>query len=132
MKLWSKGLGKLTLPFDLEDAESIEPENDVMKIEGRIESEKVNWPYTIKLEAEDMIRFTKLMATDERYLQFLAEKHGWNLIVKITGGLLKLVVLSPIFVFTMLVSDLGSGRSPEETEQDNSTTETNPQKGDNS
>lgn len=125
MKLWSKGLGKLTLPFDLQDAESIEPEGDVIRIEGRIESEKVNWPYTIKLEADDMIRFTKLMATDEKYLRFLARKHGWGLVLKVLGGLLKLVIMSPVFIGTMLLFDLGRGEEseqPDETEQDDSTT----------
>jgi hypothetical protein len=120
MKLWSKGLGKLTLPFDLEDAEAIEPEGDVMKIEGRIESDKVNWPYTVKLEAEDMIRFTKMMATDEDYVRFLAEHHGWSLIYKIVGGLLKLSLLSPVFLVEMILFDLGRGGSAPETEEEGS------------
>ena len=56
MRLQSKGLGKITLPFRLGESR-ITKGDDCIVFEGRITEKKVNWPYRGELEDPDIVNF---------------------------------------------------------------------------
>jgi hypothetical protein len=91
MRLWSKGLGKLILPFDLGEAESVQREGDSILIEGRIVERKVNWPYRIHLTDSDMVDFTRLMAENPLIQSYLRSRLGFSLV----GFVLLLILTLP-------------------------------------
>lgn len=78
MRLASKGLGRLTLPFDLAEAD-ITIENDELWFRGRIKEKKVNWDYRMRLDEPDIVNFVRL-ARDPQIVAFLARKSGGKLL----------------------------------------------------
>ena len=99
MKLWSKGLGKLVLPFFLDRAESVEADEECVIIKGRIVEKKVNWPYIIRLYPEDMVRFTRLMAYDKAVLSYIKSRMGMRFIGFVIANLIKALLITPIVLF---------------------------------
>jgi hypothetical protein len=116
MKLWSKGLGKLILPFDLSEAESIEIKQDHILITGRIIEKKVNWPYTIHLYLEDMYNFTKLMSESKDIIKYLKDKLGLKFFTFLIPRLLRAFLLVPIVIFEKFFGKLISGFRKEKKE----------------
>lgn len=99
MKLWSKGLGKLILPFDIGKADSIRISGESILIEGKIIEKKVNWPYKINLFLEDMLTFTRFMAYSNTILYFLKTQLGTKFILFVLVRILKAFFLLPIALF---------------------------------
>jgi hypothetical protein len=93
MRLWSKGLGRLILPFHLEDHFALYPEGDFLVIEGRIVEKKVNWIYRIHLGSEDMVRFIAFMANTPLALSFLKTYWGYRGLFRIVKRILFLPFL---------------------------------------
>jgi len=77
MRLQSKGLGKLTLPFRLGESK-ITKGDDCIVFEGRITEKKVNWPYRGELEDADIVNFMKL-ANQKPVVRYVAESAGLRL-----------------------------------------------------
>lgn len=98
MKLWSKGLGKLILPFYINEAESVEEESDCIVIKGRIIEKKVNWPYIIRLYPDDMVNFTRLMAYNPVVLSYMKKRLGIKLLLFLIPKLAYAFIITP-FVF---------------------------------
>ena len=72
MIVWSKGLGKQTLPMELEKA-TLRVAPDHLAMDGIIES--VYWQYTMKLYPNDLGDFMKVLA-DKKTAWFLAGQRG--------------------------------------------------------
>lgn len=79
MRLQSKGLGKLTLPFALDEAH-IAVVDDGLWFNGRIQEKKVNWTYRMRLDDTDIVNFIELAARPE-VVRFLARTLGLRLLV---------------------------------------------------
>ena len=78
MRLWSKGLGRLVLPFEIRTARvDLTPEHLVLS--GVIREGKVVWDYTVKMTEKDFLGFSRL-ATEPEVLNFLARQHGLGLL----------------------------------------------------
>jgi hypothetical protein len=77
MRLQSKGLGKVTLPFRLGESR-ITRGDDCIVFEGRITEKKVNWPYRGELEDKDIVNFMKL-ANQRPVVRYVAEQAGVKL-----------------------------------------------------
>ncbi len=103
MKLWSRGLGKLILPFYLDKAEAVEEEDDCIIIKGRIVEKKVNWPYIIRLYPEDMIRFTHLMAYDRTVLSYIKSRLGMKFVLFVLKNVLKALIIAPLVLIENLL-----------------------------
>jgi len=96
MRLWSKGLGKLILPFYLDKAESVSVSPDYVLVRGRIVEGKVNWPYKIFLFPEDMVRFIRFMAQNKVIILFLKRNLGFKLVKFVILNLAKtLFIITP-------------------------------------
>jgi hypothetical protein len=105
MRLWSKGLGKLILPFYLDKAESVSPFPDYVLIRGRIVEGKVNWPYKIFLFPQDMVRFIKFMAQNDVVISFLKRNLGFSLVKFLILGILKtFLIITPKVLFMKIFS----------------------------
>lgn len=104
MKLWSKGLGKMTLPLALHTAE-LEPGADTLRFRGRIIEGKVNWNYLVSMDASDMLGFTRVVGGPE-VLDYLARQKGLRLFVDLALPL-------PRFLWELLVSILRPRRLPD-------------------
>ncbi len=87
MKLWSKGLGKVTLPLELSRAE-IEAGAESMRLRGRIVEGKVNWNYLVTMTGSDLIGFTKV-AGDPRVVDHLARERGLGFLIAMVGPMLR-------------------------------------------
>lgn len=87
MRLASKGLGRLTLPFALNEAE-ITLEDEELWFRGRIKEKKVNWDYRMRLEDEDIVNFVKL-ARHPQIIKFVAQKCGFSLLARVAGRIVK-------------------------------------------
>jgi|ETNmetMinimDraft_26_1059896.scaffolds.fasta_scaffold41812_2 hypothetical protein len=77
MRLQSKGLGKITLPFRLGESR-ISRGKDCIVFEGRITEKKVNWTYRGELEDGDIVEFMKL-ANTRPVMRYVAEQAGVKL-----------------------------------------------------
>ncbi len=77
MKLASKGLGSVTLPFSLKEAD-INMENGEIWMHGAIKEKKVHWVYKMRLEDADIINFVALAKNDE-IVAYLAQRCGISL-----------------------------------------------------
>jgi hypothetical protein len=105
MRLWSKGLGKLILPFYLDKAESVSPFPDYVLIRGRIVEGKVNWPYKIFLFPQDMVRFIKFMAQNDVVISFLKRNLGFSLVKFLILRILKtFLTTTPKVLFMKIFS----------------------------
>ncbi len=109
MRLWSKGLGKLILPFEIDKAESISEYDDggrkVILIQGRIIEKKVNWPYKIYLDIDDMVRFTAFMAKNNIILSYIKSYCGYRFIISTLSLMLRTIFLYlPVVIFEKVVS----------------------------
>ncbi|GBD02744.1 hypothetical protein HRbin19_00012 [bacterium HR19] len=103
MRLWSKGLGKLILPFYLDEAEQVDDFDEYVLIKGRIVEKKVNWPYKIFLFPYDMVKFTRFMADDKTILSFLKRNLRFRLISFLVSNLLKVfLIITPKVVIWKL------------------------------
>lgn len=109
MRLWSKGLGKLILPFDIGKAESVKISDNSILIEGRIIEKKVNWPYKLNLFLEDMLIFTRFMAYSNTVLYFIKSQTGLRFIFFVIVRFAKLIFIIPIALFETIIEIL-SGR----------------------
>lgn len=87
MRLASKGLGRLTLPFALNEAK-IKEEEGKLWFFGRIKEKTVNWDYRMRLEDEDIVRFVKL-ARHPEIMAFIARRCGFSLITHIAKRIWK-------------------------------------------
>jgi len=72
MIVWSKGLGKQTLPIELDKAE-VRIENECVSVGGIIEP--VWWQYTIKLNERDLLHFLRILSS-AKTSSFLAAERG--------------------------------------------------------
>ncbi len=105
MKLWSKGLGKLILPFYLDKAESVLPSQEYILIRGRIVEGKVNWPYKIFLFPQDMVRFISFMSQNDIVISFLKRNLGFGLVKFVILRLLKtFFIITPKVLFMKIFS----------------------------
>jgi hypothetical protein len=77
MKLASKGLGSVTLPFSLREAD-IKVEKNELWLHGAIKDKKVHWVYKMRLEDADIINFVALAKNDE-IVSYLAQRCGFSL-----------------------------------------------------
>lgn len=98
MKLWSKGLGKLVLPFDMDKAESVEEAEECIIIKGRIIEKKVNWPYLIRLYPDDMVRFTHLIVYDNVVLSYLKRRMGLRLLFFLIAKFFFALLMTPLVI----------------------------------
>ncbi len=87
MKLWSKGLGKVTLPLALGEAD-IEAGAETLRLRGRIVEGKVNWNYLVTMDGSDFIAFTRV-AGDPRVVEHLARERGLGLLIGLIGPMLR-------------------------------------------
>lgn len=97
MRLASRGLGKLTLPFRLEAADAYR-EDGQLYFQGRIVEGQVNWPYRMQLEDADVVRFV-ILARNPLVTRYLAQRVGLRLYLRLARALLALVgqvLLAPL------------------------------------
>jgi hypothetical protein len=99
MRLHSRGLGRLTLPFSLGSA-NIERREGKLWLYGKIQERTVNWTYRMLLEDEDIVRFIALARKPE-IVEWIAKKAGWSLLKKIF-----------LFFCRLLLSFLGIVKPP--------------------
>ena len=90
MRLASKGLGKVTLPFRFTEARITEAP-DCVVFEGRIKEKKVNWTYRAEVEDADLVNFV-ILARDPAVVAYLAERLGVGLFGKVARSALKLIL----------------------------------------
>ena len=90
MRLASKGLGKITLPFRFTEARITEAP-DCIVLEGMIREKKVNWTYRAEVEDADLVNFV-IMARDPAVVGYLAERLGLRLFGKVARSALKLIL----------------------------------------
>lgn len=86
MRLSSKGLGKLTLPFSLREGtvscERGESGEDELWLRGRIKERTVNWDYRMRLEDSDIVQFIAL-AHRPRILLYILRQARFQLLARI-------------------------------------------------
>ena len=90
MKLASKGLGKITLPFRFTEAR-ISNTPDCLVLEGIIKEKKVNWTYRAELEDSDIINFV-ILARNPVIVSYLADHLGLALFGRFLRSALTLVL----------------------------------------
>jgi len=90
MKLSSKGLGPVTLPFKLNEAE-IKEQNGELWLFGMIKAKKVKWAYKMRLEDSDIVNFVGLARNDE-IVRYLAKRCGFGLFFTILKRIVKTLV----------------------------------------
>jgi hypothetical protein len=93
MIVWSKGLGKKSLPMELEQAR-LSVASDHLAMDGNIES--VCWEYTMKLYPDDLGDFMKLLA-HPKTARFMARRSGLLL-----PFIVRLVMFAPILVLALV------------------------------
>ncbi|MBI3181056.1 MAG: hypothetical protein HYZ28_02810 [Myxococcales bacterium] len=89
MRLSSKGLGKVTLPFRLAEGR-ISSAAECLVLEGVIREGKVNWTYRAELEDGDILAFV-LLARRRKMVTYLAERLGARLFVHLARAMLRLL-----------------------------------------
>lgn len=92
MIVWSKGLGKKSLPMELERAR-LSVGADHLLMDGTIE--EVCWEYTMKLYPEDLGDFMRLLA-HPKTARFMARRGGLLL-----PFVLRLVMFAPRLVLAL-------------------------------
>jgi hypothetical protein len=97
MIVWSRGLGKQRLPLEL-PAATLRVASDSLVMEGTIEP--VCWRYAIRLSAQDLKSFLKLLA-DPKTAKFLAEEPG-----VLVPFVLGLVAMTPRLILRLLTQRL--------------------------
>lgn len=90
MRLASKGLGKITLPFRFTEARITEAP-DCVVFEGMIKEKKVNWTYRAEVEDADLVNFV-ILARDPAVVGYLAERLGLGLFGTVARSALKLIL----------------------------------------
>lgn len=109
MRLSSKGLGKLTLPFSLSESQVIyerkEGGEDELWLKGRIKERTVNWDYRMLLEDSDIVGFIAL-AHKPQLVFYIARQARFLLI----GRILRRIFLT-LLVFLRLRSETGAGQT---------------------
>ena len=78
MRLSSKGLGKMTLPFDLAEAQIAKGEDGRVWFSGRIKKRAVRWDYRLRLDDADIVRFMAL-ARHSEIVRYVAQRLGTKL-----------------------------------------------------
>ena len=91
MRLASKGLGKLTLPFRLSEAEVVLDEGR-LTFQGVIKERTVNWPYRAELEDSDIVGFVTVARRPE-VVRYVAEHVGVRLLGALLGALAALLLI---------------------------------------
>jgi hypothetical protein len=99
MKLASKGLGKIILPFRFTEAR-ISEAADCLVLEGIIKEKKVNWTYRAELEDSDIINFV-ILARNPVIVSYIADRVGLALF----GRLLRSAVTLVLGVFRRAPAD---------------------------
>ena len=89
MRLWSRGLGRLVLPLELEKSR-LELTREHVVLSGTIREGKVVWDYRIRMTERDFLGFTRL-ACEPQVLDFLARHHGFGLLRTIAVRMLGFV-----------------------------------------
>ena len=89
MKLASKGLGKIALPFRFTEARLSETP-DCLVLEGIIKEKKVNWTYRAELEDSDLVNFV-ILARNPVIVSYLADRVGLALFGRLLRSALTLV-----------------------------------------
>ncbi len=89
MRLASKGLGKMTLPFRLSEADVVLEDGELM-FQGVIKERTVNWPYRAQLQESDIVGFVVLARRPE-VVRFVAEQIGLRLVGALLGATLQLL-----------------------------------------
>ena len=92
MIVWSKGLGKKSLPMELDRAR-LSVGDDHLLMDGNIES--VCWDYTMKLYPQDLGDFMKLLA-HPKTARFMARKRGL-----LFPFVVRLVMFAPMLVLAL-------------------------------
>jgi len=90
MKLASKGLGKIALPFRFTEAR-ISEAPDCLVLEGIIKEKKVNWTYRAELEDSDLVNFL-ILARNPVIASYLADRVGLALFARFLRSALTLVL----------------------------------------
>jgi hypothetical protein len=108
MWLWSKGLGRVVLPMDFDEAE-VEVEDGRLVFKGWIVAPKVYWDYWLSLEEKDVLDSMGLMANRD-VVRHLARTGGLGFLALLVR---RSVVFGLAFLRAELVKTLGSGaRAP--------------------
>jgi hypothetical protein len=92
MIVWSKGLGKKSLPMDLAVAR-LSVGDDHLLMDGSID--EVCWEYTMKLYPEDLGDFMRLLA-HPKTARFMAKKGGL-----LVPFVVRLVMFAPMLVLAL-------------------------------
>jgi hypothetical protein len=92
MIVWSKGLGKKSLPMELDRAR-LSVGDDHLLLDGSIES--VCWDYTMKLYPDDLGDFMRLLA-HPKTARFMSRKRGLLL-----PFVVRLVMFAPMLVLAL-------------------------------
>lgn len=93
MRLASRGLGKITLPFRFTEARITEAP-DYVVFEGMIKEKKVNWTYRAEVQDQDLVNFL-ILARDPVVITYLAKRVGFRLLGKAARSAMRLI-LSPL------------------------------------
>jgi hypothetical protein len=84
MRLSSKGLGKMSLPFDLVEARIEIGDDGHLWFSGRIKERSVRWEYRLRLDDTDIVRFMAL-ARHPEIIRYVAAELGPALLRRIVG-----------------------------------------------
>ena len=118
MKLASKGLGKIALPFRFTEARLSEAP-DCLVLEGIIKEKKVNWTYRAELEDSDIVNFV-ILARNPVIVSYLADRVGLALFGRFLRSALTLVLdlfrRAPSRIAKSRSSDVGPGEPGVRTE----------------
>ena len=90
MRLASKGLGKVTLPFRLAEARITEGDGFLV-LEGLIKEQNVNWTYRAELEDSDILNFL-ILARRPVVAGYIARRTGAGLFARATSSALRLIL----------------------------------------
>jgi hypothetical protein len=90
MRLASKGLGKVTLPFRFAGARITEAP-DCLVLEGIIKEKKVNWPYRAEIEDSDIINFL-ILARSPAVASYLAGRVGLGIFTRLLWAAFQLIL----------------------------------------
>jgi hypothetical protein len=93
MIVWSKGLGKKSLPMELDRAR-LSVGDDHLLMDGNIES--VCWEYTMKLYPQDLGDFMRLLA-HPKTARFMARRGGLLL-----PFVVRLVMFAPVLMLALV------------------------------
>jgi hypothetical protein len=88
VRLASKGLGKITLPFRFAEARVTETP-DYLILDGIIKEKKVNWTYHAEIEDVDLVNFL-ILARNPIIVSWIAERTGARLFGRFARAALNL------------------------------------------